>query len=252
METGTPAAGMRVRQVLPAYANSEVHHSLYLPTDWKPGKTWPVIVEYAGNGPYQNKYGDISTGRVEDCKLGYGLTAGQGFIWVCLPYISAGHSENQRQWWGDVEATVDYCKQAVGTVCRDYGGDPKRVVFAGFSRGAIAANFIGLHDDEIASLWCGFFCHSHYDGVRLWPYEGSDRESAARRLARLGKRPQFISQEISTKATQNYLRVAQPEGRYTFLDLPYRNHTDLWLLRDIPERRAAREWLQRVVKPDQP
>jgi hypothetical protein len=46
------------------------------------------------------------------------------------------------------------------------------VFIAGFSRGAIACNFIGLRDDEIASLWCGFVVHSHYEGVRDWP--GSD------------------------------------------------------------------------------
>ena len=98
-------------------------------------------------------------------------------------------------------------------VCEKFGGDPKRVVLAGFSRGAIACNYIGLHDDDIASLWCGFICHSHYDGVsEKWDYPNADRKSAAIRLARLGDRPQFISQEGSVAVTKAYLEKAHPTG----------------------------------------
>jgi len=68
-------------------------------------------------------------------------------------------------------------------------------VLCGFSRGAIACNFIGLHDDEIAGLWCGFIAYSHYDGVKRWGFPGSDRESALRRLRRLGERPQLVMHE---------------------------------------------------------
>src|SRR4051812_31748917 len=65
METGAPAAGKRVKQTTPGYEGGAYHHALYLPLDWKPGGSYPVIVEYAGNGPFSNKYGDISTGMVE-------------------------------------------------------------------------------------------------------------------------------------------------------------------------------------------
>jgi len=44
-----------------------------------------VIVEYAGNGNYANKYGDVSSGEVEGSKLGYGISGGTGFIWICMP-----------------------------------------------------------------------------------------------------------------------------------------------------------------------
>ena len=44
-----PAAGKRVRQTAPEYRGTRVHHVLYLPTDWNPGKKYPVFVEYAGN-----------------------------------------------------------------------------------------------------------------------------------------------------------------------------------------------------------
>jgi hypothetical protein len=38
LETGQPAPGKRVRQVLPAYRATSVYHSVYLPTDWQAGK----------------------------------------------------------------------------------------------------------------------------------------------------------------------------------------------------------------------
>ena len=49
MTDESPAAGKRVRQVAPEYKGTEVYHALYLPVDWKPGGTYPVIVEYTGN-----------------------------------------------------------------------------------------------------------------------------------------------------------------------------------------------------------
>ena len=85
-----------------------------------------------------------------------------------LPFVSPDGLRNQRTWWGDVRATVAYAKRAVARTCEQFGGDPNRVVLCGFSRGAIAVNYIGLHDEEIAGLWRGFFTHDHYDGVREW------------------------------------------------------------------------------------
>lgn len=243
-----PAAGHRVRVVGAGYEDTDVHHCLYLPTDWNAAGKYPVIVEYSGNGPYHNQIGDTCSGKVEDCNLGYGISGGKGFIWVCLPFISKDHKRNQLQWWGDVGATVEYCKMVVAEVCRDFGGDPKSVFLAGFSRGSIACNFIGLCDDEIARLWRGFICHSHYDGVRKWGYAGSDRDSAAVRLSRLGDRPQFISQERSVEATRKYLATACPDGNFTFQTLAFRNHTDTWVLRDTQERQAVRRWLSGILR----
>ncbi len=57
-----PAAGLRVKQTLSSYAETDVCHVIYLPTDWKLGGKYPVIVEFAGNGPFHNKFGDVSTG----------------------------------------------------------------------------------------------------------------------------------------------------------------------------------------------
>ncbi len=239
-----PAAGRRVRVVTSEYKGTQVHHSLYLPTDWKAGGKYPVIVEYAGNGPFKNKFGDTCSGKVEDCNLGYGISGGEGVIWLCLPYISEDDKRNQLQWWGDVEATVAYCKEVVSRICRDYGGDAEAVFLTGFSRGSIACNFIGLHDDEIAALWRGFICHSHYDGVKKWNYPDSDRASATVRLKRLNNRLQFISQERSVDATRGYLKEVYPQGKFTFQTLPYRNHTDSWVLRDTEARMAVRKWFE--------
>jgi hypothetical protein len=244
-----------VRQVAADYHSTDVYHALYLPVDWRPRsergqERYPLIVEYAGNGPYSNAYGDTCTGRVEDCNLGYGMSNGAGCIWICLPYVSADGRRNQRQWWGNVDATVEYCLAVVPQVCRAYGGDPSAVLLAGFSRGAIACNYIGLRDDRIAGLWRAFVAHSHYDGVRTWPYEDSDRRSALERLRRLQGRAQFISHEGSVCKTQTYLEQTNLAGRFTFQAIPYRNHTDTWVLRDIRERQALREWVQHVLGAD--
>lgn len=241
----TPAPGRRVRQFNEDYEGSKVYHLLYLPTDWVKGKKYPVIVEYAGN-----KW-RTSPGTVEGSNLGYGISGGKGVIWICMPFVDKENHRNAATWWGDVESTVEYCLKTVNRICSEYGGDSSNVLIAGFSRGAIACNFIGLHDDEIASLWRGFICHSHYDGVREWSYAESDQESAIKRLKRLGSRPQFICQEKSVDAARAYLKSEFPEGRFTFQPLPFQNHTDTWVLRDIPERKVLREWFNSNLVKDQ-
>lgn len=248
MKVGQPEAGKRVKAIIDEYRDSDVYHSLYLPSDWQPGQSYPVIVEYAGNGPFRNKYGDVCTGKVEDCNLGYGISGGKGFIWICLPYVSVDRQHNQLEWWGDIEATVEYCKTVVPRVCKEYGGNPEAVFLAGFSRGSIACNFVGLHEDEIATLWCGFICHGHYDGVREWDYPEATGQSAIARLNRLAGRPQFISNERSVEETRKYLLQSDVSGDFTFEAIPYRNHTDSWVLRDIAERRKLRDWVTKQLK----
>ncbi|MDZ4287163.1 MAG: hypothetical protein U0984_04350 [Prosthecobacter sp.] len=250
LSEGEAAAGKRVRQTTSGWEKTQVHHVLYLPTDWKAGSKLPVIVEYAGNGNYKNKYGDVSEGVVEGSRLGFGMSAGKGFIWLCLPYVEVkeGRKANAVLWWGDVEETKRYCLVTVKDICTRFGGDPQKVILCGFSRGSIGCNFIGLHDDEISRLWRGFVCHSHYDGVlEKWPYQGADRASALVRLKRLDGRSQFISHEGSTTATEDYLRETGVRGDFTFVPIPFRNHSDAWTLRDLPERKRLREWLNKVV-----
>ena len=250
-ENVDPSPGKRVRPSTTGWEGTEVHHTLYLPKDWKPGSKHPVIVEYAGNGGYKSKFGDVSEGTVEGSSLGFGLSGGKGFIWICMPYVEIknGKKQNAPLWWGDVEETKRYCLATVREVCAKHGGDPDHVVLAGFSRGAIGCNYLGLLDDEISKLWCALFCHSHYDGLNeKWTYQGADRASASIRLARLAGRPQWISHEGSVEPTQDYLRRLQVVGDFTFVAIPFRNHSDQWVLRDIPERAQAREWLARVTR----
>lgn len=234
----------------------DVYHVLYLPSDWEKEKKYPVIVEYAGNGPYNDKNGDKSSGFVEGSKLGYGFSGGKGYIWLCLPYLNSSGTKNVRQWWGDEPQydpapTVQYCKFTVQRVCKKFGGDLEKIILCGFSRGAIACNFIGLYDDGIAKLWAGFIPFSHYDGVRRWAYIGSDRKSAKKRISRLGGRPQLILSESreNNQLTRNYIESLKgiDAGNLTYMESGFRNHNDEWVLRPSPSRSFTRQWLNRIT-----
>ena len=241
-----PAAGRRVRQVAPEYEGSDVYHALYLPEDWKPGKKYSVLVEYTGN-----KFAACgSTGEVKDANLGFGLTGGKGFIWVSMPYIEIGRKENAVTWWGDKDATVDYCKTNLPRICEEFGGDLSSIFVCGFSRGAIGASYIGLADDEIARFWKGMITHDHFDGDRKWGYPESDRESALVRLARLKGRP-----VLACGGANEFLRDHLDLAKFTFLRPPVAKifaipdgkvihpHTDLWMHRESIYRDEARRWL---------
>lgn len=243
-----PAAGRRVRQIAPEYEGTAVYHALYLPVDWRPGGKYPVIVEYTGN-----KFPKCgSTGEVKDANLGYGITGGKGFIWVSMPYIEKGGRENAVMWWGDRQATIDYCKMNLPRICAEFGGDPKRVFICGFSRGAIATSYIGLADDEIASFWKGLIAHDHFDGDRNWGYPESDRKAALVRLDRIQGRPVLACGE-GNDFLREYLDLAD----FTFLQPPVAQifkipegkvihpHTDLWMHRESKYREQARRWLSR-------
>lgn len=260
MTDEAPAAGRRVRQVAPEYVGTQVHHALYLPTDWHPDGKYPVLVEYTGN-----QFAACgSTGKVEDANLGYGLAGGQRFIWVCLPYVEKNRTENAVTWWGDRQATIDYCKTNLPRICAQFGGDPDNVFLCGFSRGAIAIGYIGLADDEIAGLWKGFIAHDHFDGERLWPYPDCDRESALGRLARLKGRPVLVCGLGASQTRKNYLGDHLDLARFTFLDVPVARifaipegkvihpHTDLWMGKDSDYRRQVRAWLDAVLKEERP
>lgn len=242
---GSATPGKRVRQVLSDYMQltngkqcTQIHHLLYLPSDWQPSeKKYPIIVEYAGN-----KW-RTSQGTVEGSSLAYGMTAGVGSIIISMPFVDTASGRNQVTWWGNVDATLDYCQQVVAAVCDKYGGDCDNVFLAGFSRGSIGCNYIGLHNDEIAKLWKGFICHSHYDGVASFKSSGYQD-----RLARLKGRPQWISNEGSTDKQETYLKTAAPDGDFTFQALQAGfGHTDQWTLYNVAERDALRRWYQRVI-----
>jgi hypothetical protein len=129
-------------------------------------------------------------------------------------------------------------------VRQQWGRDPDRLALYGFSRGAIACNYIGLRNDEIAKLWKCMIVHSHYDGVRRWPYADRDRNSALVRLRRLNGRPQFITHEVSLDDTRKFLQdsqIGQIEQSLTLVALPFPNHTDGWVLRPLAEHDQLRK-----------
>ncbi|MFM1802211.1 MAG: hypothetical protein RJA81_1563 [Planctomycetota bacterium] len=262
MQESAPAAGRRVKIVAPEYRNTAVHHSLYLPKDWKPGRNYPVIVEYAGNSfPAAG-----CTGEVGDAGLGFGLSQGQ-FIWVVLPFIEKDHQSNAKNWWGDELATVEYCKRNVQRVLREFDGDPDNVFLCGFSRGAIAVNYIGLYDEDISRIWAGFISHDHYDGQREWKNTswGSPLEkyqkSAITRLSRIQGRPVLIMQADSADSIRLYLKDYAEKNSMTFLDVPMKNifpdlpfqgivhpHNDRWLLFENSYASFAKQWLTDQLK----
>jgi len=268
---GPAGAGRRVRVTPPEHAGTAVHHTLFLPADWSAprrdaGHRWPVIVEYAGN--FHPASG--SAGTVEGAVLGYGLTGG-GAIWAVLPFVAADGRGNAPTWWGDEAATIAYAKANVPRICREFGGDPGRVVLSGFSRGAIAASYIGLADDEIARLWCGLVTHDHFDGEREWagtswgaPLDRY-RVAARKRLARLAARPLLVCQAGGTAGIRRWLdSTGLPLSGTAYLDvrigeifpaLPHElapgieatsSHTDRWVLVDSPDTEAARAWVTRA------
>ena len=254
-ENAGPAAGKRV---FVTDEKSGVRFVLYLPTDWKPDAKFPVIIELPGNGGFKSKLGDECSGRPEGCKLGYGISGGKGVIWAVLPFLNGEGKAIAITWWGSKpdhkpDTTVALVKRVVAQLCADYGGNSERVFLAGFSRGALACNAIGLADDEIAKLWRGMIPYSHYDGVREgWPYRNAKRTFALERLKRLGKTPQFICHEGSAEkisGTRKYLESTGVTGNFTFRGSGFRNHNDGWTLRPSATRKALRAWFWDLAKP---
>lgn len=269
---GEPAPGRLVLQQLPGYAGTQVHHAIWLPEDWTPDRRFPVIVEYLGN-----------TQQVKDGLIGggMGISGGQGFIWVILPFVAGDGKTDVAMWWGDVAATVAYAKEAVPAICAAWSGDPARVLLTGHSRGAIACNYIGLHDDQIAKLWRAMVPFSHYDDAHIpWGMTPEEQAKASERLARLGSTPQYVLGEHSVlpqpwndkalraaiverafgtfaeardalglkpitiiEGTRTFLARQAPTADITIVDLPFVNHSAEVLFRDTPERRHLRAWV---------
>jgi predicted esterase len=237
---GEPSPGKFVRQQSPEFRGSGVYHGLYLPTNWQPGHSYPVIVEYA-----PNRWESL-TGKVDDCRLGFYLSGGRDFIWLVLPYVDPVKKENVVWWWGSEDATIEYCLRNLRRTCEQYGGDPNAVLFTGFSRGAIAAGYLALRNDTIADVWLGFLPHSHIDGGRFTP------DGARERLARTRGRPTFI-----TYGSDDDGKNESPKGARLLRELGFPvvereleslKHTDRFLEMDSPIRREMRQWIADVLK----
>jgi hypothetical protein len=263
MVAGDPKPGIRVRQTEPEYIGTDVHHSLFLPADFEISKKTPLIVEFTGN--YYPPSG--SSGEVAGANFGFSATLGKKFAWIVLPFVSKDGKHNEKRWWGDEKATVNYAKSCVGRAIKTYNIDADRIVLCGFSRGAIAVGYIGLFDGEIAGLWSAFMTHDHFDGEREW--ENTDwgtplaqyRRNAAVRLRRLRGRPFWVSQNDSTKGIEDFLRTENlmNTARFQFEAVPVKkilpfipndiirhSHTDKWPLFRSMEADRLRAWLANI------
>ena len=102
--------------------------------------------------------------------------------------------------WGDSatkhspRTTIELLHAVVKFVGGQYGADLQRVTLAGFSRGAIAAWYVGLFDDGVAALWHSFVVYAHCDGE--YPlgssFDGDFSSNITQRLTRLSGRPSFV------------------------------------------------------------
>lgn len=256
----SPGPGRRSIRQAAVVDGSQAYHLLTLPTDWNASRRYPLLVQWTGNGPFENDRGDRSSGRVEDGRLACGLAGGDGAIVLSLPFLNDSGTANVTRWWGDApdyrpDATLVYAKAAIDEVCEKFGGDRSKLVLVGFSRGAIACNAVGLANDEVAAWWRGFVCFSHYDGVRPWPPTG-DEATSLRRLARLGNRPQLIMSEIAAgdgpsnaQQTMQYLKRNSINTQNLLpIETGFVNHSDAWAMRPCPARMQSRKWLSELMQ----
>ncbi len=242
LKEGTPKPGRRVAQILPLYEGTDVLHAVYLPSDWEPGRRYPVIVEYAPNADPADP-----TGGVEGACLGYALSGGRGHIWLTLPCVARRDARNEPQWWGDLGATVDYCRQAVRDVCEELGGDPGAVVLAGAGRGAVACSYIGLHDDDIADTWLAFLSVGEFDGLCGGAWPGADIDAAHRRLQRVHGRAFLVCQQGDVPA-QTFVEMSGVNTTsFTFRALDAVAPVETWALSETPSCQDLRGWLQGVL-----
>ena len=181
---GEPAPGKFVKQYDDRFPGSELFHGVYLPTNWEPGRTYPVIVEYTPNIYYPNC---LLTGRVEDARLGHGFSGGKDFIWVVMP-INENTTPRHLVWlWSNQESIAEYTLTNLRKICDLYGGDPSAVFVTGLSRGSIATSYVGLSNPNIADVWAGFIMNSVWDNDPVFSGAGY-----LTRLARVQGRPVFI------------------------------------------------------------
>ena len=267
LTVGPPAPGQRAVVRSGESADSIAYHTVTLPTDWRPGQRYPLLVEWAGNGPYVNDLGDRSSGRVEDGALAHGLAGGDGWIVLCLPFLNGAATANVTQWWGDAPAydpgpTQRYAAKAIDEVCEKWGGDRSKLVLVGFSRGSIACNAVGMSSPELASRWRGLVCFSHFAGVRDWPPPNTHKAEAEKLLGLMNHRDYMILEESPAKLpdgdgagakeidrleeTKRFLAGIKSH-RLIFGTTGFVNHSDRWALVPSRAREAVRDWLASII-----
>ena len=245
MVEGKPAPGRRVRYQLADDADNGIYCAVYLPPDWKPGKRYPVIAEYPGNVMYSAKV-CWSTGRPEQCAMGYGISSGKNAIWVSLPFVNHENGEIAEAGFGssDGDDTTNYAINVINDLCANWGGDRNNLFLCGFSRGAIACGYIGLRNDEIAKLWKGFVACQHYDGS---PWRESKMEDAVLRAPRF--RGEAIFQvDNKQEKYQPVVDATDPSVKWTWVQSKLGYHTTAMFLDERPSTKTLRQWYQDLTK----
>jgi len=245
MVEGKPAAGRRVRYQLSADAENKIYCAIYLPPDWEPGKRYPVIAEYPGNIFYSAK-ACWSTGRPEQCTMGYGLSSGKGAIWVSLPFVDRPKGEIAEAGFGSKEGedTTVYALAVIEDICANWGGDRGKLFLSGFSRGAIACGYIGLRNDKIASLWKGFVACQHYDGSK---WRQSKMEEAVVRAPRF-KGKAIFQVDNSQEKYQPVVDATRPSVKWTWIKSGLGYHATAMFLDERPAMKQLRQWFRGLVK----
>ncbi len=228
---GLPSPGRRVKEKLPAYENTELYHVIHLPRDWQPGRMYPVIIEYGGNEWYGSCY---STGRPEDARMGYGMSKGEGYIWVSAPCVNSARNAVQETWWNE-DATADYAVQLVRWLCEQYGGDQASVFLTGFSRGGFACTQIGLRNEQVADVWLAFHPCQGYE---------TTAQAAQDRMSLIRGRATFHT-DNDNSATRSMFEPFEYPVEWATSGLGY--HSDVMFLDDRPSTLMLRQWMQDVA-----
>ena len=239
MEIGKPAPGRRVRYQLDSYAETSIYSTLYLPPSWKTGNRYPVIFEYPGNIFF--RAGSCwSTGRPEQCAMGYGITKGKGAIWVSLPFVDRQRGEIAESGFGSNAGadTTAHALDAVEDICNNWGGDRKRLFICGFSRGSIACGYIGLSNDKIAKLWKGIIGCQHYDGSN---WRQSNIKEAVQRAPRFQGRAIF-QVDNSEEKYGPVQEATNPNVEWTWQKSGLGYHATTMFLDDRPLMKELRPW----------
>ena len=240
MESAPPTAGKRVRFRLPGEHEDSRYSVLYLPEDWTADGSYPVVVEFPGNIFFTPRC--FSTGRPEQCAIGYGMTEGKA-IWLSLPFVKDRTQDIVEDGFGDPEETARYAEHTVKFICEQLGGDLKRVILTGFSRGSIACGYIGLRDQAIADLWLGIHGCQHYDGS---PWKQSGMKGAVKRA------PRFRGKSIfqTDNARSDYAEVVDatsPDVKWHWVKSGLKAHDTAMFLDSRASTQQLRKWYQELV-----
>lgn len=245
MTEGSPAPGRRVRYRLVADAKNEIYCALYLPPDWKPGKRYPVIAEFPGNVFYSAR-ACWSTGRPEQCQMGYGMSSGTNAIWVSLPFVDREKGEIAESGFGSNKGgdTAAHTLAVMDDICRNWGGDRDSLFLCGFSRGSIACGYIGLRNDKIAALWKGMVGCQHYDGSN---WRESNMEDAVRRAPRFTGKAIFQVDNRREKY-QPVVDATDAAVKWTWIRSGLGYHATAMFLDDRPGMLELRRWFRDLVE----